>query len=67
MGLYQNLKFYMFCLWILKFIIDDVVFQMLQSYIVYLGTHSHGLEPTSADLDRATNSHYNLLSSFVGR
>ncbi|KAK1583178.1 hypothetical protein Q3G72_021612 [Acer saccharum] len=39
---------------------------MLQSYIVYLGTHSHGLEPTSADLDRATNSHYNLLSSFVG-
>ncbi|KAK2639988.1 hypothetical protein Ddye_027783 [Dipteronia dyeriana] len=39
---------------------------MLQSYIVYLGTHSHGLEPTSADLDRATISHYNLLSSFVG-
>ncbi|KAK3200170.1 hypothetical protein Dsin_023585 [Dipteronia sinensis] len=37
-----------------------------KSYIVYLGTHSHGLEPTSADLDRATNSHYNLLSSFVG-
>ncbi|KAI9187219.1 hypothetical protein LWI28_025662 [Acer negundo] len=41
-------------------------FAIKKSYIVYLGTHSHGLEPTSADLDRATNSHYNLLSSFVG-
>ncbi|XVF70955.1 hypothetical protein PTKIN_Ptkin11bG0204000 [Pterospermum kingtungense] len=36
------------------------------SYIVYLGEHNHGLQPTLADLDHATNSHYELLGSLVG-
>jgi hypothetical protein len=40
---------------------------LLQSYIVYLGGHSHLLEPTSADLDSVTNSHYDLLGSVLGR
>ncbi|XP_062081449.1 subtilisin-like protease SBT5.3 [Humulus lupulus] len=35
-------------------------------YIVYMGTHSHGLNPSSDDLERATNSHYNLLGSYLG-
>ena len=38
-----------------------------QSYIVYLGAHSHGPEPTSVDLDRVTNAHYDFLGSFLGR
>ncbi|XVF70558.1 hypothetical protein PTKIN_Ptkin11bG0171400 [Pterospermum kingtungense] len=47
------------------------LFSLLQtptfaSYIVYLGEHSHGLNPTLADLDHAANYHYELLRSFVG-
>ncbi|MED6192420.1 hypothetical protein PIB30_009780 [Stylosanthes scabra] len=35
-------------------------------YIVYLGAHSHGPNPSSYDLESATNSHYDLLSSTLG-
>ncbi|MED6184600.1 hypothetical protein PIB30_048982 [Stylosanthes scabra] len=35
-------------------------------YIVYLGAHSHGANPSSYDLESATNSHYDLLSSTLG-
>lgn len=38
-----------------------------QSYIVYLGSHSHGPNPSAVDQDSATNSHYNLLASHLGR
>ncbi|KAH1108717.1 hypothetical protein J1N35_012485 [Gossypium stocksii] len=41
-------------------------FAIRKSYIVYLGGHTHGLNPTTADLDYATNSHYELLASSVG-
>ncbi|OMP06402.1 hypothetical protein CCACVL1_01592 [Corchorus capsularis] len=37
-----------------------------KSYIVYFGEHSHGQDLTSVDLDSVTNSHYELLGSFVG-
>lgn len=40
---------------------------MLQSFIVYLGEHSHGPEPTSADLDRVRTAHCQFLGSFLGR
>ncbi|XP_062079073.1 subtilisin-like protease SBT5.4 [Humulus lupulus] len=51
-----------------------LIFILLQSpvealkkpYIVYLGTHSHGVNPSSEDLERATNSHYSLLGSYLG-
>ncbi|KAE8726868.1 hypothetical protein F3Y22_tig00005974pilonHSYRG00287 [Hibiscus syriacus] len=36
------------------------------SYIVYLGGHNHGLNPTSAELHEVKKSHYELLNSFVG-
>ncbi|KAG6577534.1 Subtilisin-like protease 5.4, partial [Cucurbita argyrosperma subsp. sororia] len=32
-----------------------------KSYIVYLGSHSHGLNPSTLDLQLATQTHYNLL------
>ncbi|XP_062079074.1 subtilisin-like protease SBT5.3 isoform X1 [Humulus lupulus] len=35
-------------------------------YIVYMGTHSHGRNPSSADLEMATTSHYNFLGSYLG-
>ncbi|KAL1155565.1 hypothetical protein V6Z11_A08G033500 [Gossypium hirsutum] len=41
-------------------------FAIKKSYIVYLGGHTHGLNPTTADLEYATNSHYELLASSVG-
>ncbi|XP_057418727.1 subtilisin-like protease SBT5.4 [Lotus japonicus] len=37
-----------------------------QSYIVYLGSHSFGSNPTSVDAESATNYHYDLLGSYVG-
>ncbi|CAM8955761.1 unnamed protein product [Rhodiola kirilowii] len=37
-----------------------------KSYIVYLGAHSHGLNPTALDAEYATQSHYDLLESVLG-
>ncbi|XP_028751923.1 subtilisin-like protease Glyma18g48580 [Neltuma alba] len=37
-----------------------------KSYVVYLGSHSHGPKPSSADMDVATSSHYDLLASVLG-
>ncbi|CAI9755080.1 unnamed protein product [Fraxinus pennsylvanica] len=39
---------------------------VLQSYIVYLGGHSHGSEVTSADLHRVEEFHHEFLGSFLG-
>ncbi|RZC00101.1 RNA-binding protein PNO1, partial [Glycine soja] len=36
------------------------------SYIVYLGWHSHGPNPSASDLEFATNPHYKLLGSHLG-
>lgn len=41
-------------------------FAVPKAYVVYMGEHSHGADPTAADLDIATNSHYDLLGSYVG-
>ncbi|KAL9690644.1 hypothetical protein QQ045_011050 [Rhodiola kirilowii] len=38
-----------------------------QSFIVYFGGHSHGLEPLASDFERATEYHYEFLGSFIGR
>ncbi|CAL5406137.1 unnamed protein product [Camellia sinensis] len=38
-----------------------------KSYVVYFGCHSHGLEVSSFDLDKVTESHYEFLGSFLGR
>ncbi|XP_030509610.2 subtilisin-like protease SBT5.3 [Cannabis sativa] len=52
-----------------------LIFILLQSqaqathkkpYIVYMGTHSHGVNPTSDDLEKATKSHHTLLGSYLG-
>ncbi|KAK4557311.1 hypothetical protein RGQ29_007181 [Quercus rubra] len=51
-----------------------VIFSLLQmhtiankkSYVVYLGGHSQGQDPSLMDLDGVTNSHYGLLGSILG-
>ncbi|KAL8159953.1 hypothetical protein V2J09_001490 [Rumex salicifolius] len=37
-----------------------------KSYIVYMGVHSHGSNPTELDSQRATDSHHQFLASFLG-
>ncbi|KAE8654871.1 Subtilisin-like protease SBT5.3 [Hibiscus syriacus] len=37
-----------------------------KSYVVYLGGHSHGLEPSSVDLEAVTETHYDCSDSWEG-
>ncbi|KAK7372606.1 hypothetical protein VNO80_05992 [Phaseolus coccineus] len=39
----------------------------IQTYIVYLGEHSHGPNPSLRDLKSATSSHHDLLAPVLGR
>ncbi|MCL7021408.1 hypothetical protein MKW94_023543, partial [Papaver nudicaule] len=60
---------------LLSFIVTIILFSLLQtpsfavgkkSFVVYLGAHTHGPEVTSSDLQKATDSHHQLLSTVVG-
>lgn len=55
---------------ILSFLLFSLVqrptFASKKSYVVYLGAHSHGPEPSSIDFSRVTESHYEFLGSFLG-
>ncbi|KAJ4745333.1 Subtilisin-like protease [Rhynchospora pubera] len=51
--------------WILIFTIIQVS-AAKKSYIVYLGSHQHGSDATPEDYQRAKNSHYKFLESYVG-
>ncbi|KAK4275654.1 hypothetical protein QN277_018695 [Acacia crassicarpa] len=42
------------------------VYAIKKSYVVYLGSHSHGPKPSPADMEFATSSHYDLLASVLG-
>ncbi|XP_058737533.1 subtilisin-like protease Glyma18g48580 [Vicia villosa] len=52
-------------LFLFMFLLEPV-YGTKKCYIVYLGAHSHGPNPTSLQLEIATNSHYDLLSSTLG-
>ncbi|XP_040362065.1 subtilisin-like protease SBT5.4 [Rosa chinensis] len=41
-------------------------FAIKKSYVVYLGSHAHGPQVLEADRERATDSHYEFLGSFLG-
>ncbi|XP_077237909.1 subtilisin-like protease SBT5.3 [Tasmannia lanceolata] len=41
-------------------------FASKKSYVVYFGGHSHGLEVSTVDYERVTDSHYEFLGSFLG-
>ncbi|KAL3850976.1 hypothetical protein ACJIZ3_012858 [Penstemon smallii] len=47
-------------------LLQEPALAIKKSYVVYLGGHSHGPDVTTADLHRVTDSHYQLLASFVG-
>ncbi|GMP75936.1 hypothetical protein CsSME_00032844 [Camellia sinensis var. sinensis] len=42
------------------------VFAAKQSYIVYMGVHSHGLEDAEATVSKVKDSHCQFLASFLG-
>ncbi|XP_028071440.1 subtilisin-like protease Glyma18g48580 [Camellia sinensis] len=42
------------------------LFQKLESYIVYMGVHSHGLEDAEATVSKVKDSHCQFLASFLG-
>ncbi|XP_028791009.1 subtilisin-like protease Glyma18g48580 [Neltuma alba] len=46
--------------------LQQPAYAIKKSYVVYLGSHSHGPKPSSADMDFATSSHYELLASVLG-
>ncbi|XP_028804011.1 subtilisin-like protease Glyma18g48580 [Neltuma alba] len=46
--------------------LQQPAYAVRKSHVVYLGSHSHGPKPSSADMDSATSSHYDLLASVLG-
>ncbi|KAJ6776766.1 PEPTIDASE S8 [Salix koriyanagi] len=46
-------------------LLQPLTFATLKSYVVYLGSHSHGLEPAQSDIERVKDSHYELLGSLT--
>ncbi|KAL3736557.1 hypothetical protein ACJRO7_025492 [Eucalyptus globulus] len=51
---------------LLSCLVHSTAFALKKPYIVYLGSHAHGPEPTAAEIESATNSHYDLLGSYLG-
>ncbi|CAI8609740.1 unnamed protein product [Vicia faba] len=51
---------------LLLFVFLQHTLAIKQSYIVYLGSHSFGPNPSLLDSEYVTNSHYDLLGSFLG-
>ncbi|XP_023520263.1 subtilisin-like protease SBT5.4 [Cucurbita pepo subsp. pepo] len=50
----------------LLFWLISPVIAVKKSYIVLLGSHSHGLEVSAVDLQKVVDSHHKLLGSFLG-
>ncbi|KAI4299848.1 hypothetical protein L6164_033270 [Bauhinia variegata] len=50
---------------VLCLFLQKPVHAIKKSYIVYLGAHSHGPNPSDLELEAATNSHHELLGSHL--
>ncbi|KAL3736560.1 hypothetical protein ACJRO7_025495 [Eucalyptus globulus] len=64
----MGLSFHSHCLLavLLLCLVHSPTFALKKPYIVYLGSPAHGPEPTTADIESVTNSHYDLLGSYLG-
>ncbi|XP_077222669.1 subtilisin-like protease SBT5.3 [Tasmannia lanceolata] len=51
---------------LLFFLLQRPTFALKKSYVVYLGGHFHGLDASSVDYERVTDSHHEFLGSFLG-
>ncbi|KAF7142715.1 hypothetical protein RHSIM_Rhsim05G0181600 [Rhododendron simsii] len=61
MGLSKLLAFFLFSL-----IFQTPASAIKQSYIVYMGVHSHGLKDAMASVSKVKESHNEFLASFLG-
>ncbi|KAK3427434.1 hypothetical protein EUGRSUZ_F03664 [Eucalyptus grandis] len=64
MGLFSHSHLFLSVL--LLCLVHSPTFALKKPYIVYLGSHAHGPEPTAADFESVTDSHYDLLGSYLG-
>ncbi|XP_074303550.1 subtilisin-like protease SBT5.3 [Silene latifolia] len=55
-----------FLLFVLLLLLHNPAFALKQSYVVYMGAHSHGEEVSKYDLLQVEESHYELLGSYLG-
>ncbi|CAN1336855.1 Subtilisin-like protease SBT5.4 [Linum perenne] len=65
---FQRADLVYYCL-LVSFLFQNVAFGAQKNYIVYLGSHSHGITQLSNPQDivqAVTESHYNLLGSLLG-
>ncbi|CAN1336852.1 Subtilisin-like protease SBT5.4 [Linum perenne] len=65
---FQRTDLVYYCL-LVSFLFQNVAFGEQKNYIVYLGSHSHGITQLSNHQDivqAVTESHYNLLGSLLG-
>ncbi|KAH9750022.1 subtilisin-like protease SBT5.4 [Citrus sinensis] len=62
----SKLSLFVLCYTLISLFQAPPSFAIKQSYVVYLGSHAHGPEVTTADLDRVTDSHHEFLGSFLG-
>ncbi|XP_019462991.1 PREDICTED: subtilisin-like protease SBT5.4 [Lupinus angustifolius] len=51
---------------LLCFVLQEPTLAIKKPYIVYLGSHSFGQNPSQQDVESVTDFHYDLLGSFVG-
>eukprot|EP00256_Glycine_max_P023385 XP_003545195.2 subtilisin-like protease Glyma18g48580 [Glycine max] len=51
---------------LLCFFLQEPTNALRKTYIVYMGGHSHGPDPLPSDLETATNSHHDLVASYLG-
>ncbi|XP_057512877.1 subtilisin-like protease SBT5.4 [Actinidia eriantha] len=51
---------------IVFFLFQTPTFALKQSYIVYMGGHSHGPEDAMTSVSKVKNSHHEFLASFLG-
>ncbi|XP_017430955.1 subtilisin-like protease SBT5.4 [Vigna angularis] len=51
---------------VLCILLQDHIQALRQSYIVYLGSHSFGPNPSLVDLESVTDSHHDFLGSYLG-
>ncbi|KAH9614227.1 hypothetical protein KSS87_002779 [Heliosperma pusillum] len=56
-----------FHLFVLLLVLHKPALALKQSYVVYMGAHSHGEEVSKYDLLQVEESHYELLGSYLGR
>ncbi|XP_068639583.1 subtilisin-like protease SBT5.3 [Aristolochia californica] len=60
------MKLSLYCFFLFSLLLTSSSAASKKSYIVYLGAHSHGPNPSSSDVEKVSSYHHDLLDSFLG-